>query len=172
MKKELCEQILTECEQVAQKMGGDLYATMRKASKVVERWKPFYLAAQKVWEHSENRDDAIVYLLALPDPKPTELEAFLVFVRTVPFILRGAFQDLAKGLPPSPGGRPHELRLDQSREVCKQIGYLYGEGVTRADAKSRMAQRYGVSLSTIQRAWNKRAKFSSESHAADNETTS
>jgi hypothetical protein len=171
MKKELCVQILTECEQVAQKMGGDLYATMRKASKVVERWKPFYLAAQKVWEHSENRDDAIVCLLALPDPTPTEMEAFRAFVRTVPFILRGAFQDLAKGLPPSPGGRPHELSLDQRREVCKQIGYLYGEGVTLADAKSRMAQRYGVSLSTIQRAWNKRA-ISSESHAADNETTS
>ena len=31
MKKELCEQLVLECEQAIQKMGGDLYEVMKKA---------------------------------------------------------------------------------------------------------------------------------------------
>jgi hypothetical protein len=163
MRKQLCEQFLTECEHAALKMGVDFYEIMKKAPVIMERWKPYYLTAQKVWENAKNRDDAIRFLLASPDPNPEQFDKVLAFMGTLPHFLRGSLQDAAKSLPPSPGGRPHELTHDQRREVCKQIGYLYGEGVALSDAKKRMAQRYAVSLRTIQRAWQERATRSSDS---------
>src|SRR5882672_4843234 len=157
MKREFCEQVILECEQLGQKMGMDFYQTMKKAPAVVERWKPYILTAQQVWQNANNREEAVQFLLALPDPSAEEFEKVTAFLRTLPFLLRGLLQEAAKGLPPPPGGRPHGLTSDQSKEVCRQIGQLYGEGVDLAHAQLRMAQPYGVSLSTIQRAWKKRA---------------
>jgi hypothetical protein len=70
MKRELCEQVVLECEQLGQKMGMDFYETMKKAQAVVERWKPYFLAAQEVWQKANNRDEAVGFLLNLPDPDP------------------------------------------------------------------------------------------------------
>jgi hypothetical protein len=153
--------VILECEELGQKMSMDFYQTMKKAPAVVERWKPYILTAEQVWQNANNREEAVQFLLKLPDPNPEEFEKVLAFVRTLPYFLRGLLQQAAKGLPPSPGGRPHGLTPDQSREVCKQIGQLYGEAVDLADAKLRTAQRYGVSLSTIQRTWKKRANTNS-----------
>jgi hypothetical protein len=163
MKKELCEQLVLECEQAIQKMGGDLYEVMKKAPLVVERWRPFFLTAEHVWNNACNREDAIRYLLSAPDPNPEEFEKALTFLRSLPYFLRGWLQEAAKGLPPSPGGRPHGLEPPERREVRQQIGRLYAEGVSLSDAKKRMAQSYGVSLSTIQRAWQERIKPSTVS---------
>ena len=160
MKRELCERVVLECEQVGQKMGMDFYQTMKKAPAVVERWKPYILTAQQVWQNANDREEAVQFLLALPDPSAEEFEKVTAFLRTLPPSARPA-KDAAKGLPSPPGGRPHGLTPKQGREVCRQIGQLYGEGVDLADAKLRMAQRYGVSLSTIQRAWKKRVNTSS-----------
>ena len=156
MKKEFCEQLVLECEQAGQKMGMDFYETMKKAPAVVERWKTYFLVAQEVWQHANSREEAVRILESLPDPSPEAFEKVMAFLQTLPYFLRGVFHEAAKGLPPSPGGRPRGLTHQESRDVCKQIGQLYGEGVSLADAKSRMAQRYGVSLTTIQRVWKKR----------------
>jgi hypothetical protein len=124
---------------------------------VIERWKPYILTAQQVWQNANNRKEAVQFLLNLADPKPEEFEKVTAFLRTLPYLLRGLLQDAAKGLPPPPGGRPQGLPPDQSREVCRQVGQLYGDGIDLAEAKLRMARRYGVSLPTIQRALKKRA---------------
>ena len=126
MNKELCERVLLECEQMGQKAGMDFYQIMKKAPAVVERWKPFILTAQQFWQRANTREEAIQFLLSLPDPKPEEFEKVVAFLGTLPYLLRGLLQEAAKGLPPSPGGRPHGLNPDQSREVCRQIGQLYG----------------------------------------------
>jgi hypothetical protein len=164
MKRELCEQLMLECEQAGQKMGVDFYEFMRKAPAVVDRWKPYYHPAREVWQTASNREGAIQFLLTVPDPDPGTFEKVAAFLKNLPYFLRGSFQDAAKNLPPPPGGRPHELTLDECKEVCKQIGQLYGDGLTLAEAKKRMTLRYGVSLSTIQRAWQKRALLSSGSN--------
>ena len=85
----------------------------------------------------------------------------LTLIRTVPYLLRSYLQDAAKSLPPSPGGRPRELTPEQRKEVCLRIGQLYGGGLEIRDAQKRMAQHYGVSLRTIQRAWQERGKWNS-----------
>ena len=157
VKKEGCDQLISACEQSCQKMGADFYEVMKRAPQVAEKWKRYAALFQEVWNNAKNREELTAFLLTGPDPNPEELEAVLTLIRTVPFVLRNHLQRAAKSLPPSPGGRPRELSPEQSKEVCLQIGQLYGLGVELPKAQKRMAQRYGVSLRTIQRAWQERA---------------
>ena len=163
MKKEVCEHLICEFEQSFQKMGLDFYEAMKRAPAVVERWKKYYPVAQRVWSNSRSREELSAALLAGPDPDPEEFETWLAFIRTLPYFLRNSLQGIAKGLPPSPGGRPRQLTPQECMEVCLRLGQLYGQGVEVADAQKRMARRYDVSLRTIQRAWQERAKWKSNS---------
>jgi hypothetical protein len=124
----------------------------------VEKWKQF---APLSWNHASNREELTAFLVTGPDPNPEEMETVLTLIRTVPYLLRGSLQNAAKSLPSSPGGRPRELRPEQRKEICLNIGQLYGLGVELRDAQKRMARRYDVSFRTIQRAWQERAKWNS-----------
>ena len=113
--------------------------------------------------HAGSREELSAFLLSGPDLNPAEMETVLTLIRTIPYLLRRAFQDATQSLPPSPGGRRWELLPEQRQEICLRIGQLYGLGVEVRDAQKRMAQRYDVSLRTIQRAWQERAKWNSHS---------
>jgi hypothetical protein len=162
MKKEICDQLITETEQSFEKMGLDFYQTMQKAPAILERWKKYAPLFQQLWTHATNREELTKLLLAGPDSSPEEMENVLALIRTLPYFLRSHLQEAAQALPPSPGGRPRELTPEQRKEVCLKIGHLYGMGVEIRDAQKRMAQQYSVSLRTIQRAWQERAKWNSD----------
>ena len=162
MRKEVCERIISECEQTCQKLGGDFYQVMQKAPQVVEKWKRYETIAQQVWHHASSREELTAFLLNGPEPDPQELETVLSLIRSVPYLLRSAFESAAKNLPPPPGGRPRDLTPQESKEICREIGWLYGQGVELRDAQKRMAQRYHTSLRTIQRAWQHRAQWKSD----------
>ncbi len=148
---------------MCQKMGADFYEVMGRAPQVVEKWKRYAALFQQVWDNAKSREELTAFLLTTgPDPKPEELETVLTLIRTVPYLLRNQFQGVAKRLPPSPGGRPRGLSPEESKEVCLQIGKLYGLGVGLPDAQKRLARRYDVSLRTIQRAWRERTKWKSD----------
>jgi hypothetical protein len=136
---------------------------MKKAPGVVEKWKRYAALFQQVWNNASSREQLTGFLLTVPAPNPEELETVLTLIRTVPYLLRNHLQGAAKSLPPSPGGRPRELSPHQCMEICMQIGQLYGLGVALPDAQKRMARRYNVSLRTIQRAWQQKAKWKSTS---------
>jgi len=141
-------------------MGADFYEVMQRAPQVVEKWKRYAVLFQQVWHNAKSRAELTAFLLTTgPDPHPEELETVLALIRTVPYLLRNQLQGVAKRLPPSPGGRPRGLRPEQNKEVCLQIGKLYGQGVELPAAQKRMARRYSVSLRTIQRAWQERANW-------------
>src|SRR5438094_1995684 len=159
VQKQICDQLISETEQSLQRMGLDLYEIMQRALAAVEKWKRYYGPFQEVSSHASNREELTAFLLAGPDPSPQEMETVLTLIRTVPYLLRSYLQDAAKSLPPSPGGRPQELNSEQRKEACLQIGQLYGLGVEVRAAQKRMAQRYGVSPRTIQRAWQERSKW-------------
>jgi hypothetical protein len=137
VKKEICDRLISECEQSFQKMGLDFYEIMKRAPERVERWKKYYGFAQEVWSSAGSHEQLTAALLAGPDPDPAEFEVWLAFIRTFPHFLRGSLQGIAS----------------------LQIGNLYGQGVALPNAQKRMAQRYGVGLRTIQRAWQERAKW-------------
>ena len=161
MRKQLCDQLISETEQSFQKMGLDLYEIMQRAPAVVENWKRYSGLFRQVWNHASSREELTAFLLTGPDPSPEEMEPVLTLIKTVPYLLRSSLQDAAKSLPPSPGGRPRELRPEQRKEICLQIGQLYGLGIQLRDAQKRLAQRYDVGLRTIQRAWQQRSKWNS-----------
>lgn len=168
MREQLCDQLISETEQSFQKMGLDLYTIMQRAPAVVEKWKRYYGLFQQVWNHASSREELTAFLVTGPDPSPEEMETVLTLIRTIPYLLRSSLQDATKSLPPSPGGRPRELRPEQRKEICLQIGQLYGLGVELRDAQKRLAQRYDVGLRTIQRAWQERAQWSSNSYKGKN----
>ena len=164
MKEQTCDELITETERSFQKMGLDFYETMKRAPAVVEKWRRYYGQFQQVWNHAGSREELHAFLLKGPDPSPEEMETVLTLIRTVPYLLRTSLQDARKSLPPSPGGRPRGLRPGQRKEICLQIGQLYGQGVELRDAQKRVAQRYNVSLRTIQRGWQERARWNSNSY--------
>jgi len=159
VQKQICDQLITETEQSFQKMGLDLYEAMQRAGALMERWKQYIPLFQQVWNNATNREQLTALLVTGPDPSPAEMETVLTIIRTVPYLLRSSLQNATKSLPPSIGGRPTELNPEQRRQICLQIGQLYGLGVELRDAQKRMARRYAVSLRTIQRAWQQRAKW-------------
>jgi hypothetical protein len=160
VRPEVCDQLISECEQTCQKMGVDFYQVMTGAPRVAEKLKGYARLFQQFWEHAGNREELAAFLRTTgPDLGPVELETMLAIIRTVPTLLRNQLQGVAKRLPPSPGGRPRGLSPEKSRDVCLQVGMLLGQGVRLPDAQKRMAKRYGVSMRTIQRAWRERAKW-------------
>ena len=159
MKKETCEQLVAECERSFEKMDLDFYEVMQRALQSAERWKGYYPFAQEVWRNAGSRERLTASLITGPNLDPEALERCLALIRMLPYLLRSFFQGIAKRLPPPPGGRPRELAPPECRDICLQIGYLYGQGVELPDAQKRMGQRYDVSLRTIQRAWQQRAKW-------------
>jgi hypothetical protein len=55
-------------------------------------------------------------------------------------------------------GRPKSLTSEQQRAVCEYVGQLYGDGLEIKVAKQRAAQKFDVSVSTINRTWAERKK--------------
>lgn len=53
-------------------------------------------------------------------------------------------------------GRPKSLTSEQQKTVCEFIGGLHVAGLDMKTAKQRAAQKFGVSVSTINRAWMER----------------
>ena len=153
---------MAEAEQFGRALGGDFHEVMQKAPQVVEKWRKHEFLAREIWNHASSRENLRAFLLSMADPDPTELARWISFMRTLPFILRKDLQTAAKKLPPSPGGRPKELQPEDCREICGEIGRLFGQGVPVREAQKRMAQRYNKSLRTIQRAWQERARWKSD----------
>lgn len=111
----------------------------------------------------KTRDAFLARLLKEPEPEPLELDAQVEMVYMLPSTLRKvmpqAMRETMRALPQDPGGRPNALTEEQSRSVCEEIGILFARGVHLIDAQKRLCHRMGVSLRTIQRAWQGRAKW-------------
>ena len=101
-------------------------------------------------------------LMKAPEPSRVELIAIVTTLKNMPFVLRRLLPVVTKEyqsqLPYPKGGRPKALSPEQCQKMCRAIGRLFAVGVELADAQQRMTLRFGVSLRTIQRAWQNRAK--------------
>jgi len=80
VKKETCDQLVSECEQSLQKMGLYFYEVMKKALELVERWKKYYPLVQEVWRNARSRERLAAALITGPAPNPEELERWLAFL--------------------------------------------------------------------------------------------
>jgi hypothetical protein len=112
------------------------------------------------------REALLAKLLKEPEPEPFELDAQIEAIHLLPYTIRKvmpeAMHELKHRLPQDPGGRPRGLNGDEPRQVCEEIGKLVARGVRVMDAQNRVAQGKGVSVRTVQRAWQERARFAAE----------
>jgi hypothetical protein len=129
---------------------------------VVDSFEERFKTLKKV----RTREGLQAMLLKEPEPDEFVLEAQIESIRLLPYTLREvmpeAMHDFAMALPHDPGGRPVSLNLEERRRVCEEIGKLVAKGVLLLDAQNRMSHRMGVSVRTIQRAWQDRAKWFEE----------
>jgi hypothetical protein len=88
--------------------------------------------------------------LKAPELSPEQLEQIKV---EIPIELRGVLKELARTLPHSPGGRPRKLTTEESRKSGQIIDDLVYKGVDRSIALRQVANKKGVSLRTVQRAY-------------------
>ena len=121
MQKQICDQLISETEQILQRMGLDLYEIMQRAPAVVEKWKRYYGPFLEVWNHASNREELTAFLLTGPDLSPEEMETVLTLIRTVPYLLRRSLQDAAKSLcrPLPAAGHGNCVPNSARRFICK-----------------------------------------------------
>ena len=89
-----------------------------------------------------------------------------MFIRGVtknfPAIAVGFFENalpiIRKEFPAINSGRPKALTSEEERAACEYIGKLHVEGVEMKIAKQRAAQKFNVSVPTINRTWAERKK--------------
>lgn len=91
---------------------------------------------------------------------------FLALLQGIPqilqFIVSKELPKLAEELPPLPTGRKQALTLEQRTQVCDYVAHLHRQGTPIQISKQRAAQKYGVRLRSVERAWAKRAEACSE----------
>jgi hypothetical protein len=63
-----------------------------------------------------------------------------------------------KEFPTANSGRPKSLTSGEEKVVCEYVGKLHTEGLNIKTAKQRAAQKFNVSVSTINRTWAERKK--------------
>jgi transposase len=75
---------------------------------------------------------------------------------TVLPVMKRFLKNAHKRLPHDPGGRKRKFSHSQRSQIVQEIVSLIAQGHELRTAKATVAQRYGVSLSTIQRVWKGR----------------
>lgn len=153
MQKETCERIVKAFEEMLSMMGfADFREGVAHTCAALEK-------QVRLLRQMRSRKALEATLFKYPEPKAEELEELLGFLRTFPYQLRRTFPKALKELPHDPGGHPPSFTASECREICSRIGALLAQGVRLKDAQSRLAQQKGVSLRTIQRVWQKRARL-------------
>lgn len=107
-------------------------------------------------KHAAARGGFLELLRAMPEPSDDDREKYLIALGDLPFLLRRAFAEAGKTLPPKPGGAPSAFESPQKkRQACEDVGRLLSAGVEKPDALSQVARKYDVSPRTMRRAWSK-----------------
>lgn len=94
------------------------------------------------------------------EPDTPEMEMMLVAMAqfitqiTRDLVLKGS-EAIVKSIPPPPGGRPR-ISADVKQKVASDILALQGKRVKLSFAKQRVADRYGLSVHSVDNIWRTR----------------
>jgi hypothetical protein len=151
MKKESRDQLLCAYDDAFRVLGfADYPAALRYIVHDME-------AKLGMLKRARNRPGLEALLVREPEPPPAQLSAMVKAIRSLPYTFRKVLPEATKELPHKPGGRNRAIEVEEYPKICREIGLLIaGEKVSLRDAQKRIAQRYGVSLRTIQRIWQQR----------------
>jgi hypothetical protein len=99
-------------------------------------------------------------LLQQAEMPPEEEQMLIAIAESLPSLIGVALNMLsleaAKSFPVLNTGRPKSLTSTKRTAVCEHIAKLYGQGTNLKVAKNRTAQKFNVSLSTVERSWAER----------------
>ena len=90
-----------------------------------------------------------------PEPTREDLSKAITGLRRGAFSLRKALMKQAKTLPAERGGRPKLLTKHQEAALNARISEQLSQGVDKTDAIRSAATKYGVSIWTVKRAWQR-----------------
>jgi len=106
---------------------------------------PVFLNAMNTWQKAEE------VLASIPDPDPKKLDKILREVDSFLPSVRKILVPFAKQLPPSPGGHPRKIPVDEEPKVREEVAQWFTNGFSLPRAKEKVARSRGASVSTIQR---------------------
>ena len=94
-------------------------------------------------------------LEGLPEPNMEDLSRMLVALRGGLSIFRKTMLERAIAIPAERGGRPKLLKKNQEVDLNARISEQLSQGVEKTDAIRSAAAKYGVSVWTAKRAWQR-----------------
>jgi len=109
---------------------------------------------KQVWKHLPHTEQRLRYFESL---SPEELEEKRKKLPSFPIAARKVLKKTVKNLPHDHGGRPRVLTDELRRMICGDVA-AFIESAELIDAQRRAAAKYGVSLRSVQRAWQRRPR--------------
>ena len=157
MKAELAEKLIERMDTALRLAGTEDYGIAMTRTLVLLN---FFV--EKI-EMIKTKDDLRRVLHESGDPDYVEEKLLLASFRFLPQLLKYGAKKLAQstavGLPDVPGGRP-SCDEHKKRAVVDYVGKLHTDGYSMKVAKKRAADKFHISESTVQRAWDNRSKSS------------
>ncbi len=152
MRPEFRDQVLAALDEVAQIVGipaieQGIDLSCRAFEKLLGMMNP--IRTREAF--SESLDQAEVP----PEEEPIVLASLRVLPHFIGTEIKQAAKQAAKDFP-THTGRKGSLSAEQKAEMCAFIGKLYAQGVKLTVCKQRAAQRFGVGVRTVERAWRHR----------------
>jgi len=150
MKPETVDRIMRTIDAQMQRLGA-----AKNWDEAMEFGDQFF---QKLFSMIPDRAQLEKSLSDEPEPDPDELERTLQAFEGMWGFFRKQIPELVKKeIPHSVGGRPSVLGTPQEQKHrIQQVLLLIGEKVKTIDALKRVAEREGISLSSMQRIWRRR----------------
>lgn len=145
--------LIDTIEQSFQKLGAQ---NLDEAAAVIDKLIDFFSNQVKPLMNRQ----VLESLLRSTESTPENEQLLMTMLEQLPLIVALFLQNLSteasKTFPNGNGGRPRSLNAANRRELCQHIAKLHGEGVSLGTAKARASQKYGVSVSTVERIWAER----------------
>ncbi len=147
MTDEMIDRLFAALDEAFQPYG---YPTFDKAFGEVSGW---FVQLAETLLLLQNRDEARRWLQRVADPEPWELEQALQLLPSLVYKIRSLAPEVVKKIPHDPGGRPEVSTLEERRKICAEIEDLKDRGYRLGFIYDKIAKRYEVSRTTIQRIW-------------------
>ena len=157
MRPELRDEFLRAADEAVQQVGCESFdKAVDLVCRLAEGLAPYV--------HAMRTRERLIAMFDQMEDTPPEMEAFAVaFIRRLPQLFAVVVTEnvpsaVQEFLPERKRGRRSAISEQDQAALCNYIGELHvRKGVAEAVAKSRAAQKFGVSLRTVHRIWNDRA---------------
>ena len=153
MKATSRDTIISEIERVLVHAGAKDYDSGMATFEKLLNW------LQEHYHPMKSKEDFAALLDSLPEPSWLQMRFLLGSFKYTPHVMRYSLKRLTEmaedDFPEIPRGRPG-LDAYMKAQIVAHVGKRYTEGYALEQAKWSAARKFGISVSTVQRAWDDR----------------